>query len=178
MDKPLIVRGRALRIATADGRLIASVDTDQIFHNAHLHITERAQMGEHAFGNLDGWKDFPKRVRPGDILLVGENFGAGSSRQQAVDCFLALGVAALVGVSFGAIYKRNAINAGLPLVTYPELGSAAVTTGDEIEIDLTSGRAANVTRGRELRGAWPMSPVQLDIYRAGDLFAYAHTQEC
>lgn len=178
MAKPLVVHGRALRIATADGRLIAGVDTDQIFHNAHLHVTERAQMGQHAFGNLEGWKDFPKRVQNGDILLVGKNFGAGSSRQQAVDCFLALGVAAIVGISFGAIYKRNAINAGLPLVTFPALETAEVATGDEIEIDLATGHVTNVTRGRELRGALAMSPVQLDIYRAGDLFAYAHAQKC
>ncbi|HIP99497.1 TPA: 3-isopropylmalate dehydratase, partial [Candidatus Bipolaricaulota bacterium] len=83
--KPTVLTGRPWLIADETGRLIDDIDTDQIYHNAHLAVTDPAEMGKYAFGNLAGWEDFPKRVRPGDVLFVGENFGAGSSRQHAVD---------------------------------------------------------------------------------------------
>jgi 3-isopropylmalate/(R)-2-methylmalate dehydratase large subunit len=69
-------------------------------------------MGQYTFDNLAGWEDFATKVQPGDIVVTGRNFGCGSSRQQAVDCFLALGVSAVVAESFGAIYERNAITRG------------------------------------------------------------------
>lgn len=173
MTTPLHRRGRAWRISGPDGRLIPNVDTDQIFHNAHLAITERSQMAPFAFGNLEGWEDFPTRVRAGDVLLVGSNFGSGSSRQQAVDCFLALGVSAVVGVSFAAIYQRNAINAALPLVLFPDLEEAPLATGDELELDLATGSMRNLTSPCQVSGARPLSQVQLDILQAGDLFTFA-----
>jgi len=173
MTTTLQRRGRAWRISGPDGRLIPNVDTDQIFHNAHLAITERSQMAPFAFGNLEGWEDFPTRVQAGDMLLVGPNFGSGSSRQQAVDCFLALGVSAIVGVSFAAIYQRNAVNAALPLVLFPGLEEAPVATGDEVELDLATGSLRNLTSGDEVSGVRPLSQVQLDILQAGDLFAFA-----
>jgi 3-isopropylmalate/(R)-2-methylmalate dehydratase small subunit len=174
-----ILRGRVWVLLDKAGRLIEDIDTDQIFHNAHLHITEIAQMGPYALGNLEGWKDFPEKAKPGDIVAAGRNFGAGSSRQQAVDCFKALGVAAILAPSFAAIYFRNAANSGFPIVRWPELATWAeegkLRTGDEVEIDLTTGRARNITRGAGF-AAEPMSGVQLDIYRAGDLFAYGKTR--
>ena len=97
--KPAIIKGRAWVIRDAEGKAIDNIDTDMIFHNAHLAITDINEMGPHAFGNLKGWEDFPKKVKKGDILIIGENFGAGSSRQQAVDCFIALGVAGIVAGS-------------------------------------------------------------------------------
>ncbi|MBN2431498.1 MAG: 3-isopropylmalate dehydratase [Acidobacteria bacterium] len=175
MDKPTILRGRTLAIRDAEGRPIDDIDTDMIFHNSHLHITRLEEMGPHAFGNLPGWKDFPQRVQPGDILVVGKNFGAGSSRQQAVDCFRALGVAAIVGESFGAIYKRNAINSGWPLFICPGIlsDSGLVNVGDELEIDLNAAQIRNRTTGHELPPCDTFSRVQMDIYQAGSLFAFA-----
>jgi len=170
-EKPLVLEGRVWPIVDAAGAYVADVDTDQIYHNAHLAVTEVADMGQYAFGNLVGWEDFPSRARPGDILAVGVNFGAGSSRQHAVDCFRALGVAAIVGVSFGAIYRRNAINAGWPLVTCPTLPELKLEAGDVIRLDLAGGELANVTRGKTA-AAQPFSGVQRDIYLAGDLFSY------
>jgi len=182
MSKPTLLRGRAWVVRDADGRPIDSIDTDMIFHNAHLALTDVAQMGQHAFGNLAGWKDFPREARSGDIVVVAENFGCGSSRQQAVDCFRALGIAAIVGESFGAIYQRNAINSGLPLMVCPGIvrgivnpdtgGLCRVETGDDLELDLAAGRIRNLTRGAEVPGARPLSRVQLDIYEAGDLLRY------
>jgi len=173
--RPTRVKGRLWVLTTPAGALYDDIDTDMIFHNRYLHITDVQDMGRYALDNLIGWQDFAKKVQPGDVILGGKNFGAGSSRQQAVDCFRALGVAAVVAESFGAIYKRNAINSGFPIVTFPDL-SAHVTefkTGDEVEIDFASGEI--VVNGAETFQAEPFSTVQMDIHRAGDLFAYGRT---
>jgi len=170
-----IVKGRAWVISGPDGRLIEDIDTDQIFHNAHLHITEIGQMGPYALGNLEGWKDFPKRSAPGDILVAGRNFGAGSSRQQAVDCFIALGIAAILAPSFSAIYFRNAVNSGFPVLRgrglEPLAASGGLASGDVIECDVESGAAKIVNRDVRIE-IEPMSAVQRDIFRAGDLFSF------
>lgn len=166
--KPTVLTGRPWLIADETGRLIDDIDTDQIYHNAHLAVTDPAEMGKYAFGNLAGWEDFPKRVRPGDVLFVGENFGAGSSRQHAVDCFLALGVGAIVGKSFGAIYKRNAINSGLPVLELPEIPVEELRALGEVVVDLETGEIS-APDGRPIARATPLSPVALEIYRAGGL---------
>jgi 3-isopropylmalate/(R)-2-methylmalate dehydratase small subunit len=167
------LRGRVWVLAGLGGRLIEDIDTDQIFHNAHLHITDISQMGAFALGNLEGWKDFPQKAKPGDILVAGRNFGAGSSRQQAVDCFLAVGIAAIVAPSYAAIYFRNAVNTGFPVLRGEGLERLAadglLRSGDEIEIDLVSGRGRNLTRN-EAVVLEPMSVVQAEIYEAGNLF--------
>ena len=169
------VQGRVWVLIDGTGRLIEDVDTDQIFHNAHLHITDIAQMGQHALGNLEGWKDFPKKCDPGDILVAGRNFGAGSSRQQAVECFIALGVAGILAPSFSAIYFRNAVNSGFPVLRGRNLealvGTGGLRSGDRIGLDLETGGARILGSDEEV-GLEPMSPVQRDIFRAGNLFAF------
>jgi len=170
-----IRQGRAVVLLDAKGRIIEDIDTDQIFHNAHLHITDIAQMGPLALGNLEGWKDFAKESREGDILIAGRNFGAGSSRQQAVDCFIALKLGAVLAPSFSAIYFRNAVNSGFPVLKINVLDAliagGRLATGDTIRIDVRSGRAENISRKTVLE-VEPMSPVQHDIFAAGDLFKY------
>ncbi len=158
-EKPTRLEGRAWIVD------VDNVDTDMIFHNRHLAITDIALMGQHAFGNLPGWEDFPKRVQPGDIVVTGGNFGCGSSRQQAVDCFAALGVSALVARSYGAIYERNAINAGLPVLV-ADLRQAGLRNGQEITIDLQAGTIA--WDGGSVV-ADPFSQVQMEIYQRGGL---------
>ena len=153
---------------------VPDVDTDMIFHNSHLHITEREKMAPLTFGNLDGWKDFPQKVQPGDILITGHNFGCGSSRQQAVDCFIALGVSAIVGESFGAIYLRNAINSGLPILEAPGITKSGIENEDEVALDLEKSTIECPAKGINIE-CKPFSPVQMDIYQAGDLFAYGKT---
>jgi 3-isopropylmalate dehydratase small subunit len=155
------IRGRVWYIP------IDNIDTDMIFHNRHLTITDLLEMGKFAFGNLEGYEDFSSRVSEGDILVVGRNFGAGSSRQQAVDCFRSLGVCLIIAESFGAIYERNAINTGMPIVTY-EKKDETFSDGDEIEVDLLSGEGRNLTRDADFNVS-PLSEVQLDIYKRGGL---------
>ena len=168
------ISGRVWVLTEPDGRLYDDIDTDMIFHNRHLHITDVNQMGQYALGNLGGWEDFSHKAQPGDIIVAGRNFGAGSSRQQAVDCFQALGIAAIVAESFGAIYKRNAINSGLPILALPGLTEMAheFETGDELEVDFESGE---VNVGATTFQAQPFSQVQMDIYQAGDLFTYGRS---
>jgi len=166
------ITGRIWVLTTPDGRLYNDIDTDMIFHNRYLAITDVAQMGQYALDNLKGWEDFAKKAKPGDIILAGVNFGAGSSRQQAVDCFRALGVGAIVAESYGAIYKRNAINSGFPIVVVPNLTQiyGQFKTGDQVEIDLEAGKLT--LNGGTTFQAEPFSRVQMDIYLAGDLFTY------
>ncbi|HDQ92784.1 MAG TPA: 3-isopropylmalate dehydratase [Synergistetes bacterium] len=170
-----ILSGRVWVLKDRQGDLIENIDTDQIFHNAFLHITEMDKMGEHALGNLEGWKDFPRKAKPGDIIIAGRNFGAGSSRQQAVDCFLSLRVRAIIASSFGAIYFRNAVNSGFPVLKCPEIKpfveKGILETGDEIRVDLLSGEAQIIGKKMPLQFV-PMSEVQYDIYAAGGLYNY------
>jgi 3-isopropylmalate dehydratase small subunit len=158
--RPSVVRGRAWLVRQDN------IDTDMIFHNRHLAVTELGEMGQYAFGNLAGYEDFARKAQPGDIIVVGKNFGAGSSRQQAVDCFKSLGIGVIVAESFGAIYERNAINAGFPILVAPG-AIAALEQGEQIVVDLTSG-AISTDRGAKIAGK-PFSKVQMDIYQRGGL---------
>ncbi|MCD6594466.1 3-isopropylmalate dehydratase [bacterium] len=167
------IKGSVWVIRDTDGNPINDIDTDMIFHNKHLAITELSEMAKYAFGNLDNWKDFPQKVQNGDILIVGENFGAGSSRQQAVDCFIALGIQTIVGESFGAIYFRNTVNAGLPIFIAPKIADSDIKTGDEIEINLDSGKIFDITQNIELPSAKPLTDVQRQIMSAGELLKLA-----
>ncbi|MBI5543228.1 MAG: 3-isopropylmalate dehydratase large subunit [Deltaproteobacteria bacterium] len=145
-----------------------NVDTDMIFHNKHLAITDLKEMGQHTFGNLDGWKDFAKKAQPGDIVVTGKNFGCGSSRQQAVDCFKSLGVSLVIAESFGAIYERNAINNAVPILN-ADLLQTNLKDGEEIEVDFATGEIRRAD-GSVVKGK-PFSQVQSDIYQRGGLLA-------
>jgi 3-isopropylmalate/(R)-2-methylmalate dehydratase small subunit len=171
-------RGRIWVLIDKSGKLIEDIDTDQIFHNAFLHITELAEMGPYALGNLEGWKDFPKKVQPGDIVAAGRNFGAGSSRQQAVDCFIALKVGAILAPSYSSIYFRNAVNSGFPVLRCGELSGLVsdrrIESGEEVEVDFVTGKGFNLSK-KAAFSVEPMSGVQRDIYRNGNLFAFGRS---
>ncbi len=169
------VSGKIWIVTDKNGHLIENIDTDQIYHNAYLHITEKEKMGEYAFGNLEGWRDFPEKSSPGDILVVGRNFGAGSSRQQAVDCFSSLKIGAILSPSFGAIYFRNAVNSGFPVLRcsaiHQLVEEGKLETGDEIQVFFVSGKAMVINKNGSFH-VLPMSDVQREIYAAGGLYNY------
>lgn len=142
-----------------------NIDTDMIYHNRYLAITDLNEMGQYTFDNLGGWEDFSGKAKPGDIVVTGKNFGAGSSRQQAVDCFKSLGVSLIIAESFGAIYERNAINQGFPIMV-ADLVSTDLQDGQEIEVDLNTGKI-KIPSG-EVSGL-PFSDVQLEIYKRDGL---------
>ena len=180
-NKSMKLKGRAWVLLGPDGKLIDDIDTDMIFHNAYLAITDIEKMGQYAFDNLDGYKEFAKEAKPGDIVIAGKNFGSGSSRQQAVDCFASLGVTCIICESYGAIYKRNAINSGFPILTIESLNVTDpnapnyVGNMDEVEVDLDN---ATITKaGQPAGNCKAFSKVQMDIYHAGNLFLYGKTLE-
>ncbi len=160
--KPRILYGRIRYVP------VENVDTDMIFHNRYLHITDPAEMGQYIFDNLPGYTEFPDLTEQGDILVVGHNFGCGSSRQQAVDGFISLGVAAIIGESFGAIYKRNAINAGWTLIESTGILKSGLKEGDNVSLNLETGEIENEDGSIKVIGK-PFTKVQMDIYQAGGL---------
>jgi homoaconitate hydratase family protein/3-isopropylmalate dehydratase small subunit len=145
-----------------------NIDTDMIFHNRYLAITDIKEMGQYTFDNLDGHEDFASIAEPGDIVITGKNFGSGSSRQQAVDCFRSLGIRAIIAESFGAIYERNAINAAFPVMTYNDISALKLKDGDRIRVDFRSGEIINMENGNSTK-ANPFSEVQIDICMRGGL---------
>jgi homoaconitate hydratase family protein/3-isopropylmalate dehydratase small subunit len=160
------------RLSILEGRIWFipkdNIDTDMIFHNRYLAITDSKEMGQYTLDNLKGYEDFAKKAQKGDIIVAGKNFGSGSSRQQAVDCFISLGISGIIAESFGAIYERNAINAGLPVIACKSISDIYATTGDLIRIDLRTGEMKNLSNGKSA-SAEPFSDVQLDIYMNGSL---------
>ena len=159
--RPTVITGRVWVIDKDN------IDTDMIFHNRYLAITDITQMGRYTFDNLAGWEDFARKAAPGDIVITAGNFGAGSSRQQAVDCFKSLGIQAIVARSFGAIYERNAINAGLPVLA-GDLISPGLENGEDITLNLATGEAKRHRTG-EVFCVEPFSETQMTIYQRGGL---------
>ncbi|MFN2335796.1 MAG: aconitase/3-isopropylmalate dehydratase large subunit family protein [Bacteroidales bacterium] len=161
-EKPTVIKGRVWLIDRDN------IDTDMIFHNRYLAITDISEMGQYAFDNLEGYEDFAKRAQPGDIIVAGKNFGSGSSRQQAVDCFVSLGIQAVIARSFGAIYERNAINAAFPVLTYGSFEKIDLKDGDIITINLLTGDAVNERNGLKT-SINPFYDAQYEIYVRGGL---------
>ncbi len=163
VEKTETVEGRVWLIEEDD------IDTDMIYHNRYLQITDPNEMGQYIFDNLAGYEDFAKKVKPGDIVVTGKNFGAGSSRQQAVDGFSTLGIQAIIAKSFGAIYERNAINAAFPILTYQSMKDINLENGDTIKVNFETGEVKNLTKDKASTIA-PFSEVQLEIYNNDGLF--------
>jgi len=163
-SKPEIVEGRAWVIKKDD------IDTDMIFHNRYLTITNLKEMGQYTFDNLKGYEDFAKKAQPNDIIFTLKNFGAGSSRQQAVDCFLSLGSAAIVAESFGAIYERNAINAAMPILTYKagQLEELGLEQDDMVKLNFATGEITNLTKNKTIV-INKFYDAQMQIYKNGGL---------
>jgi len=156
-NRPVEINGRIWMIHKDN------IDTDMIFHNRYLAITKTSEMGQYTFDNLDGWEDFAKKSKPGDIIITGENFGAGSSRQQAVDCFLSLGIQAIIAKSFGAIYERNAINAGFPVII-SNIIDKQLKNSEEVSINLETGEIVTL-KSRKIFQAEPFTDIQMNIYQ-------------
>lgn len=145
------------------------VNTDVIIPGKYTKTLDPAELAAHVLEDLDpGFKD---RVRPGDILVAGENFGCGSSREQAPLALKTIGVSVVAARSFARIFFRNAINIGLPVVQAPEI---ECHFGDQLEVDLTGGRVTDRTTGRTFSST-PLPNVMVDILAAGGLAAYLKT---
>jgi 3-isopropylmalate/(R)-2-methylmalate dehydratase small subunit len=149
-------------------RLGDDVNTDLILPGRYLELTDPLEMARHALEGLI--PSFPERVRPGDVIVAGRNFGCGSSREHAPLALKHAGVGAVVAVSFARIFYRNAINIGLPALQCPEAPSTTAE-GDILEIDLTGGSIRNLRTGVELQFT-PLPRFVLEIIREGGLTRY------
>jgi 3-isopropylmalate/(R)-2-methylmalate dehydratase small subunit len=145
-----------------------NVDTDVIIPARYLNISDTAELAKHCMEDLD--RDFVKNVRAGDVIVAGENFGCGSSREHAPLAIKGAGVSYVVARSFARIFYRNAINVGLPIL---ESAAAAdeIEAGHGVEIDLEAGQIHNLTTGLTY-GAEPYPPFMMGIIQAGGLVPY------
>ena len=117
-----------------------NINTDLIIPARYMTAYEAAELGKHCMEDAD--PEFSKKIQPGDVIIAGENFGCGSSREHAVLALKGAGISAIIAKSFARIFFRNAINTGLPIIESPE-AAAAIKEGAEIVIDLTAGQIEN-----------------------------------
>ena len=149
------------------------LDTDQIIASQYLLLPNLDEMKDHTFESLD--PDFSKKVKPGDFVVGGENFGCGSSREQAPGVLKALGVQAVIAKSFARIFYRNAINIGLPIIECPE-AAKGIEAGDEVEVDFDNGMIYNRTKGTEFKGQ-PFPEFMQKLIAAGGLVKYTNSKK-
>ncbi len=146
----------------------ADVDTDQIIPARYLNTSDPAELARHCMEDADS--AFVDKMRPGDIILGGRNFGCGSSREHAPIAIKAAGVACVIAPSFARIFYRNAFNMGLPIFECPEAYDG-IEEGDEVEVDADTGVIRNLTRGTEFRAA-PIPPFMQELIADGGLMAH------
>ena len=149
-----------------------NVDTDVIIPARYLTTNDVAELAPHALEDLD--PKFATNVRPGDVLVAGQNFGCGSSREHAATCLKAAGLSAVVASSFARIFFRNAINTGLVIVTSPE-AVVATEDGDEVRVDVEGCVVENVTKGTSF-AVEPLPEFVMDIVRAGGLVPWVRAR--
>lgn len=147
------------------------VDTDQILASQYLLLPNIDEMKGHAFESLD--ETFAQLVSPGDIIVAGENFGCGSSREQAPSVLKALGVKAIIAGSFARIFYRNAINIGLPVLVSSDLADN-VQAGDEAEVDLGNG---TVTVNGKNFACTKLPEYMQTILNTGGLIAFLNKED-
>ena len=119
------------------------INTDEIIPARYLNIHDEDTLARHAMEDID--KDFVNRVKPGDFIVAGEDFGCGSSREHAVWALRGAGVKAVLADTFARIFFRNAINNGFCAIEIPGI-SQTVNMGDQLEIDLSGGKVTNLTK--------------------------------
>ena len=145
-----------------------NVDTDVIIPARYLNLHTAEELAPHCMEDIDA--GFAGAVKPGDVIVAGENFGSGSSREHAPLAMRGAGVSCVVARSFARIFYRNAINVGLPILESPE-AVAGAERGHTLEINLEEGRIQNLSTG-EVYHAEPYPPFMMKIIDAGGLVPY------
>ena len=128
----------------------SNVDTDVIIPARYLNTSDHAELASHCMEDLD--TTFVSRVKQGDIIVAGENFGCGSSREHAPIAIKASGISLVIAKSFARIFYRNAINIGLAIVECPA-AAEEISEGDKVEADLDNGIIRDLTTGKEYKTA-------------------------
>ncbi len=145
-----------------------NVDTDVIIPARYLNTSDPKELAAHCMEDIDA--SFAGRVKPGEILVAGRNFGCGSSREHAPLAIKACGVACVIAATFARIFSRNALNIGLPILECPA-AAAAIQAGDTVSVDFDTGLITDETTGQTFQGE-PFPPFMQDLIAAGGLAAY------
>ena len=161
-------RNREMKIKGRVWKFGDDVNTDEIIPGRYLNTIDPVTLAKHCMEDIDA--GFAAKVRQGDIIVAGKNFGCGSSREHAPIAIKASGVSAVIALSFARIFYRNSFNIGLPIFESPDAG-AGIATGDEVEIDTQKGLINNLTKGKVFRIA-PIPPFMEELVRAGGLMEY------
>ena len=158
----MVLRGRALRLPQDD-----NINTDYVISGRYkFRIQDPAELAKYIFEDLD--PDFGKRVKKGDILVSGRNFGMGSSREQAPLALKHAGISCVAARSFARIFYRNAFNIGLPLV---ECDTSGIAEGDVLVVDLDKDTVINTTKNSET-AIIPLSAVMKKLLEDGGVIAH------
>ena len=160
-NSKMILKGKAWKFG-------ADVDTDLIIPARYLNTSDPKGLAKHCMEDAD--PAFAGKVSSGDLIVAGNNFGCGSSREHAPIAIKAAGVSCVVAASFARIFYRNAFNLGLPILESPE-AAEAVKTGDELEVDLATGKITNLSQDRTYQ-AQPVPPFMQELLAAGGLMPY------
>lgn len=142
-----------------------NVDTDVIIPARYLNTASHSELAAHCMEDID--KDFVKKVKPGDIMVAGKNFGCGSSREHAPIAIKASGISCVIAPTFARIFYRNAINIGLAILECPE-AAAEIQSGDEVSVDFDTGVIKDETIGKTYQ-AQPFPPFIQNIIEKGGL---------
>ena len=148
------------------------VNTDDIISARYLNTIDPKELGAHCMEILDC--DFPKKVKPGDIIVAGNNFGCGSSREHAPISIKGCGVSLVIAKSFARIFYRNSINIGLPIIELKEADDISVA--DELEVDLARGEIKNLTKGK-IYHATPFADFVCQIVEKGGLINWVKSKK-
>jgi 3-isopropylmalate/(R)-2-methylmalate dehydratase small subunit len=163
-----MLRGYTMKLHGYAHTFGENIDTDIIIPAKYLDTTSAEELAAHCMEGLV--QDFRAKVKPGDVIVAGANFGCGSSREHAPVAIKAAGISCVIAPSFARIFFRNAINIGLPVMVCAE-ASATAQEGDEFEIDLGAGEIRNVTKGTTHQAA-PFPPFLQEIITAGGLIEH------
>lgn len=145
-----------------------NVNTDEIIPARYLNTTDEKELAAHCMEDID--KDFVKKASEGDIIIAGDNFGCGSSREHAPISIKALGISCVIAKSFARIFFRNAINIGLPIFE-SEAASTEISDGDNVKVDIGSSIITNLSTNKEYSFT-PFADEMKDIIQAGGLMEY------
>ncbi len=142
-----------------------NVDTDVIIPARHLNTQDHKELASHCMEDID--RDFVNKVKEGDIMVAGDNFGCGSSREHAPIAIKASGISCVIANTFARIFYRNAINIGLPILECAQ-ASQRIEDGDEVSVDFNTGVITNLTKN-ETYQALPFPEFIKDIMEKGGL---------
>ncbi|MDL1959028.1 MAG: 3-isopropylmalate dehydratase small subunit [Deltaproteobacteria bacterium] len=144
------------------------INTDVIIPARYLNTSDPAELAKHCMEDAD--PDFSKKIKPGDIIVAGKNFGCGSSREHAPIALKAAGIGCVIALSFARIFYRNAFNMGLPIFECDET-VGALREGDEVEVDADTGEIRDLTTGDVFR-AQPIPPFMQELISDGGLIPH------